>query len=227
MLLIFPVWNKTNVAPTRTGEWKEELLYCEYFFYCRNARHARILCIFSLKMGSYWVFFNDSCFLFLPHFSFSFCFSLFVCFKWNCWILVFELSILFNFLIRLTKTAALEYANKNIRVNALCPATTQTPMVERFQQKWPEWQEKTNQSYPLGRIGTPDGIIFVLFWRKSLKCSLFEEIKCLVFNSCFSLFDINISTGTQEMAEAVVWMCSDACTWMTGHTLVIDGGQSC
>jgi NAD(P)-dependent dehydrogenase (short-subunit alcohol dehydrogenase family) len=89
-------------------------------------------------------------------------------------------------IIGLTKTAALEYAKNNIRVNALCPATTQTPMVERFQQKWPEWQEKTNKSYPLGRIGMP-----------------------------------------AEMAEAVVWMCSEACTWMTGHTLVIDGGQSC
>jgi NAD(P)-dependent dehydrogenase (short-subunit alcohol dehydrogenase family) len=38
-------------------------------------------------------------------------------------------------IIGLTKTAALEYAAKCIRVNALCPSTTQTPMVKRFMDK--------------------------------------------------------------------------------------------
>lgn len=60
-------------------------------------------------------------------------------------------------IIGLTKTAALEYAKKNIRVNAVAPATTDTEMVERFTKRWPEWQKATNESIPVGRIGTPEG----------------------------------------------------------------------
>lgn len=40
----------------------------------------------------------------------------------------------------LTRSAAKEYASKGIRVNALCPSTTDTPMVARFAERWPEWQ---------------------------------------------------------------------------------------
>jgi NAD(P)-dependent dehydrogenase (short-subunit alcohol dehydrogenase family) len=42
-------------------------------------------------------------------------------------------------LIGLAKSCALEYAGK-LRVNCICPATTDTPMVERFSKQWPEWQ---------------------------------------------------------------------------------------
>jgi NAD(P)-dependent dehydrogenase (short-subunit alcohol dehydrogenase family) len=59
---------------------------------------------------------------------------------------------------RLTKTAAIEYAGK-IRVNSIAPATTQTPMVDRFMEKWPEYQKKVNASYPVGRIGNAEGNI--------------------------------------------------------------------
>jgi NAD(P)-dependent dehydrogenase (short-subunit alcohol dehydrogenase family) len=89
-------------------------------------------------------------------------------------------------IIGLTKSAALEYAAHNIRINALCPSTTDTPMVERFQSQWPEWQAAQNDSIPVGRIGTPE-----------------------------------------EMANAVVWMLSDQCTFMTGHCLCVDGGGTC
>eukprot|EP01052_Picozoa_sp_SAG31_P029088 SAG31_NODE_2865_length_4981_cov_4.988529_4_plen_155_part_00 len=54
--------------------------------------------------------------------------------------------------VGMTKSAALEYIKMGIRINCICPATTDTPMVERFTAQWPEWQEKTNSSYGIGRI---------------------------------------------------------------------------
>ena len=47
-------------------------------------------------------------------------------------------------LLALTKTAAMEYAASGVRINAICPATTDTPMVKRFQKAWPDWQQKMN-----------------------------------------------------------------------------------
>jgi hypothetical protein len=58
--------------------------------------------------------------------------------------------------LEFAQSAALEYAKSNIRVNICAPATTDTPMVARFAQQWPEWQQKTNASYPPGRIAAPE-----------------------------------------------------------------------
>ncbi|HEY0734066.1 MAG TPA: SDR family oxidoreductase [Herpetosiphonaceae bacterium] len=85
--------------------------------------------------------------------------------------------------IGLTKTAALEYARRGIRVNAICPGYTRTPMVERVFEQAPEMQAKVTQAMPIGRIGTPE-----------------------------------------EIAGAIVYMCSDSAAFMTGHALVLDGG---
>jgi NAD(P)-dependent dehydrogenase (short-subunit alcohol dehydrogenase family) len=60
--------------------------------------------------------------------------------------------------IQLTKTAALEYATQNIRVNAICPGVIATPMIERFTHGAAEAQQALTQMEPLGRIGTPDEI---------------------------------------------------------------------
>jgi NAD(P)-dependent dehydrogenase (short-subunit alcohol dehydrogenase family) len=49
----------------------------------------------------------------------------------------FLLRCLSNSPGRLTLTAAREYAKKNIRINAVAPATTATPMVKRFTARWP------------------------------------------------------------------------------------------
>ena len=78
----------------------------------------------------------------------------------------------------LTKAAALEYARKSIRVNAVCPGFIDTPMVQGL-----VTGDRVQQAMlPLGRLGTP-----------------------------------------QEVAEAVVWLCSDAASYVTGHTLLVDG----
>jgi NAD(P)-dependent dehydrogenase (short-subunit alcohol dehydrogenase family) len=82
----------------------------------------------------------------------------------------------------LTKSAALEVARNKIRVNAVCPATIETPMADRLFGA-PDVHEKVLTFYPMNRFG------------KSI-----------------------------EVAEAVVWMCSSAASFMTGQSLVLDGG---
>ena len=93
--------------------------------------------------------------------------------------------------VGLTRAAALEYAQRGIRVNAVCPGTIQTPMYDRVNRviirdnpaAKEELEKQIIEREPSGRIGQPE-----------------------------------------EVAEAVVWLCSDAASFVTGHTLVIDGG---
>ena len=83
----------------------------------------------------------------------------------------------------LTKSASLEYAQEDIRINAVCPGFIQTPLLERFVNNDPELEAQLVQLEPVGRIGTPE-----------------------------------------EVAEAVVWLSSDAASFVTGHTMAVDGG---
>jgi len=86
--------------------------------------------------------------------------------------------------IGLTKAAALEYATKDIRVNAVCPGFIKTPMLERAGiLSDPEVREQMVGLHPLNRLGQPE-----------------------------------------EVAEAVLWLCSDAASFVTGHALLVDGG---
>lgn len=85
--------------------------------------------------------------------------------------------------VGLTKAAALEYVRRGIRINALCPGYTRTPLVERMFASRPNLEERLTEAMPLGRIGTPE-----------------------------------------EIAEAVVYLCSDAAAFMIGHALILDGG---
>ena len=65
-------------------------------------------------------------------------------------------------LIGLTRSAALDLANYNILVNAICPGTTKTPMVELLLSE--EKKEAIIKSVPLGRLATPGEIAtYVLF----------------------------------------------------------------
>lgn len=81
-------------------------------------------------------------------------------------------------IIGLTKTAALENAEKNIRINCVCPGAIQT-------RDWNDRKiKKLGSLHPMNRIGQPE-----------------------------------------EVANAVMWLCSDESSFITGHSLVIDGGR--
>lgn len=70
-------------------------------------------------------------------------------------------------LIGLTQVAALEYAARGIRVNAICPGFIETPMVmERSLAagKHPEIYQQLAMLHPLGRLGTPDEIAAAALW---------------------------------------------------------------
>jgi NAD(P)-dependent dehydrogenase (short-subunit alcohol dehydrogenase family) len=86
--------------------------------------------------------------------------------------------------IGLTKSSALEYAGSGIRINAVCPGSTRTPMIDDITGHDPDMESKIASGQPLGRMGAPE-----------------------------------------EIAAAVVWLCSDASSFVTGHALSADGGM--
>jgi NAD(P)-dependent dehydrogenase (short-subunit alcohol dehydrogenase family) len=86
-------------------------------------------------------------------------------------------------LVGLTRTAALEYAEAGIRVNAVCPGVIDTEMVERFTGGQEAAEAAMIAMEPVGRMGRPE-----------------------------------------EIADAVVWLCSDRSSFTTGQALAVDGG---
>lgn len=60
----------------------------------------------------------------------------------------------------MTKCAALEYAARGIRINAVCPATIMTPMVERMMQTG----AITSVIEPMKRMGTPEEVAACVVW---------------------------------------------------------------
>jgi NAD(P)-dependent dehydrogenase (short-subunit alcohol dehydrogenase family) len=83
----------------------------------------------------------------------------------------------------LTKTAAVENARSGVRVNAVCPGSTDTPMLRATIDASPEIEKLVMKSLPGGRLGLPD-----------------------------------------EIAEAAVWLCSDRASFVTGESMLVDGG---
>jgi NAD(P)-dependent dehydrogenase (short-subunit alcohol dehydrogenase family) len=66
--------------------------------------------------------------------------------------------------IGLTRTAALEYAEQKIRVNAVCPGAIETPMLDRFMAETAGGREAMLQVEPIGRIGRPEEIAAAVTW---------------------------------------------------------------
>ena len=85
--------------------------------------------------------------------------------------------------VGLTRTAAVEAARAGVRVNAVCPGFTDTPMVADGLRKMGQTVGDLTRLIPARRLGTPD-----------------------------------------EVAAAIAYLCSDAAAYVTGQTLVVDGG---
>ena len=85
--------------------------------------------------------------------------------------------------VGLTKVAALDYGKRGIRVNAICPGTASSPMVDTAVAADPALDEYLTSLHPIGRIGT-----------------------------------------AEEIAEAAVWLCTDAASFVLGVALPVDGG---
>ena len=66
--------------------------------------------------------------------------------------------------IGLTKSAALEYASRGIRINAVCPGTINTPMVADMLAKEPDAMKEILRDQPIGRLGESAEIAAAVLW---------------------------------------------------------------
>jgi NAD(P)-dependent dehydrogenase (short-subunit alcohol dehydrogenase family) len=73
--------------------------------------------------------------------------------------------------VGLTRSAALEYARKGIRINAVCPSFVQTPMVERAVSQLPQFGEGIINSHPSRRLGQAHEIAAAILWLSSAEAS--------------------------------------------------------
>lgn len=64
----------------------------------------------------------------------------------------------------MSKAAALEYATKGIRVNAVCPGVIRTPMLERMFETNPKMEQAMIGFEPIGRFGAPSEIGEAAVW---------------------------------------------------------------
>ena len=85
----------------------------------------------------------------------------------------------------LTKSAALEYAPRGIRINAVCPGTIETPMLADMIAKGELTAADAETGQPIGRLGRGD-----------------------------------------EIAAAVLWLCSPGASFVHGVALPVDGGYT-
>ncbi len=68
--------------------------------------------------------------------------------------------------IGLTKTAALEYAARGLRINAVCPGVIATPLTGNRSAN-PQYAAATVALHPIGRLGTPDEVAHAILWLAS------------------------------------------------------------
>jgi NAD(P)-dependent dehydrogenase (short-subunit alcohol dehydrogenase family) len=64
----------------------------------------------------------------------------------------------------LTKTAAIEYAQQGIRVNAVCPGAIDTPMMDETFERFPGFREMLTGFVPMGRMGSPAEVAAAIAW---------------------------------------------------------------
>lgn len=69
--------------------------------------------------------------------------------------------------VGLTKTAAVEYARKGIRVNSVCPGWVETPMLGALGGSNARFEQGIVRFHPIGRLGTPEEIAAAVVWLSS------------------------------------------------------------
>ena len=80
----------------------------------------------------------------------------------------------------LTKSAAQEYAKAGIRVNAICPGTTRTPMIESFIAGNPDIERMVTRGIGRGVLGEPDEVAQAAVWLCSDRASFVSGESMLV-----------------------------------------------
>jgi len=83
-------------------------------------------------------------------------------------------------ILGLTKTAALENARDGVRVNAICPGSTDTPMLQGFMASSAEARKMILATAPSGRLGTPEEIAEAALWLCSDRASYVSGESMLV-----------------------------------------------
>lgn len=78
--------------------------------------------------------------------------------------------------VGLTKTAAMEYAKKKIRVNAVCPGPVETPMLLRVFEENPKLREAMISGPPMHRLAAPEEIGEAAVWLCSDKASFITGV---------------------------------------------------
>ncbi|QCC59343.1 glucose 1-dehydrogenase [Natrinema thermotolerans] len=73
--------------------------------------------------------------------------------------------------VGLTKSAAVNYADRGVRVNAVCPGVVRTPMVERSLEEHPDAVERITGEQPLDRMAEPVEIASTVAWLASADAS--------------------------------------------------------
>lgn len=76
----------------------------------------------------------------------------------------------------LTRSAALDYASKGIRINVVCPALVNTPLIAKMTEENPELHKMLSAAHPIGRIAEPSEIAEAVLWLGSDKSSFVTGI---------------------------------------------------
>ncbi|MCJ2130475.1 glucose 1-dehydrogenase [Methylobacterium sp. E-045] len=73
--------------------------------------------------------------------------------------------------IGITKSAAMDYAPRGIRINAVCPGVIDTPMFSALLEKTPDAMKEVTRDQPIGRLGRPDELAASVLWLRSSAAS--------------------------------------------------------
>ncbi len=71
----------------------------------------------------------------------------------------------------MTRSAAVEYADRGIRINAVAPGLVDTPLMERIYASNPDMREEADSWQPIGRPGKPEEIAEAVVWLSSDRAS--------------------------------------------------------